>query len=164
MEASAFKQRFMPHWRHLYWKAWRLTGNTQDAEDLVQEAFLKLWTKRESLGTIDNDEAYLTTLLTNMFRDQLRRRHLALADESPENMALADENNLMERLEARDESVQVGRLIGQLPRQQRRILTMHAVENRSADEIVSETGLSAVSIRSLLSRARKNIRQKLNNA
>ena len=41
---------------------------------------------------------------------------------------------------------------------------MHAVENRSADEIVSETGLSAVSIRSLLSRARKNIRQKLNNA
>ena len=80
MEASAFKQRFMPHWRHLYWKAWRLTGNTQDAEDLVQEAFLKLWTKRESLGTIDNVEAYLTTLLTNMFRDQLRRRHLALAD------------------------------------------------------------------------------------
>ena len=70
----------------------------------------------------------------------------------------------MERLEARDESAQVGRLIGQLPRQQRRILTMHAVENRSADEIESETGLSAVSIRSLLSRARKNIRQKLNNA
>ncbi|MBR5655176.1 MAG: RNA polymerase sigma factor [Prevotella sp.] len=160
MEASSFKQRFMPHWRHLFWTAWRLTGNTQDAEDLVQEAFLKLWTKRENLGDINNDEAYLTTFLTNMFRDQHRRKHLDMADSPPETLAITDGNNLMTQLEARDESEQVNLLIKQLPKQQQRILMMHAVDNLSASEIENETGLSAVNIRSLLSRARKNIKQK----
>lgn len=161
MEASTFKQRFMPHWRHLFWTAWRLTGNTQDAEDLVQEAFLKLWTKRENLGDIVNDEAYLTTFVTNMFRDQLRRKHLDIADSPPETLAMSDGNNLMAQLEARDESEQVNKLIHQLPKQQQRVLMMHAVDNLSANEIEDETGLSASNIRSLLSRARKNIKLKL---
>lgn len=163
MEASAFKQRFMPYWRHLFWTAWRLTGNTQDAEDLVQEAFLKLWTKRETLGNIDNDKAYLTTLITNMFRDRQRRAHLSIADSPPETLTIADEDNIMTQIEARDESEQVGILIGQLPKQQQLILKLHAVNNLSANEIEEETGLSATNIRSLLSRARKNIKQKFNN-
>lgn len=163
MEASAFKQRFMPYWRHLFWTAWRLTGNTQDAEDLVQEAFLKLWTKRETLGNIDNDKAYLTTLVTNMFRDRQRRKHLSIADNPSETLTVADEDNLMTKIEARDESEQVGILIGQLPKQQQLILKLHAVNNLSANEIEEETGLSATNIRSLLSRARKNIKQRFNN-
>ena len=163
MEASAFKQRFMPYWRHLFWTAWRLTDNTQDAEDLVQEAFLKLWTKRETLGNIENDKAYLTTLVTNMFRDRQRRKHLSIADSPPETLTIADEDNLMTQIEARDESEQVGILIGQLPKQQQLILKLHAVNNLSANEIEEETGLSATNIRSLLSRARKNIKQRFNN-
>ncbi len=163
MEASAFKQRFMPHWRHLFWTAWRLTGNSQDAEDLVQEAFLKLWTKRDALGNIENDEAYLTTFVTNLFRDQRRRRRLAMADSTEETLAVADESNLVKRIEEREETEQVVKLIGQLPQQQRRVLTLHAVEELSPKEIETQTGLTAVNIRSLLSRARKNIKQKLKN-
>lgn len=164
MEASVFKQRFMPHWRHLFWTAWRLTGNSQDAEDLVQEVFLKLWTKRDALSNIENDEAYLTTFVTNLYRDQHRRKHLTIADSPAETLAVADESNLAKSIEERDETEQVVRLIGQLPQQQRRVLTLHAVDNLSPKEIESQTGLTAVNIRSLLSRARKNIKQKLNNA
>ena len=99
MEASAFKQRFMPYWRHLFWTAWRLTGNTQDAEDLVQEAFLKLWTKRETLGNIDNDRSLPpTTLVTNMFQDRQRRELSVSADSPSETLTVADEDNLVTQI------------------------------------------------------------------
>ena len=80
MEASAFKQRFMPYWRHLFWTAWRLTGNTQDAEDLVQEAFLKLWTKREQdrLQGIHHLEGRALPIHRGGHRSKLEGAHFGL--------------------------------------------------------------------------------------
>ena len=98
-----------------------------------------------------------------MFRDRQRRKHLSITDSPSETLTVADEDNLMTQIEARDESEQVGILIGQLPKQQQLILKLHAVNNLSANEIEEETGLSATNIRSLLSRARKNIKQRFNN-
>ena len=48
MTAQEFKQRFMPHYRLLYRVAYHLTANAQDAEDLLQDMYLKLWQKRDS--------------------------------------------------------------------------------------------------------------------
>ena len=42
MDASEFKKMFLPLNKRMYWAAWQLTGNAQEAEDLVQEAYLKL--------------------------------------------------------------------------------------------------------------------------
>ena len=86
-----------------------------------------------------------------------------MADSTEETLAVADESNLAKRIEEREETEQVVKLIGQLPQQQRRVLTLHAMEELSPKEIETQTGLTAVNIRSLLSRARKNIKQKLKN-
>ena len=48
MDAAEFKQQFLPYHRKLYRTAFRLTENPQEAEDMVQEAYLKLWNKRDS--------------------------------------------------------------------------------------------------------------------
>ncbi len=157
MDAVSFKQRFMPHWRHCFWVAWRLTGCTQDAEDLVQEVFLKLWMKREDLYGIDNDEAYLTTLVRHLYLDQ-RRKHVNMTGTPVEEIPVEDGDDVMGRVEVRDEVEQVARLIGQLPRQQQKVITMHDINQLSSEEIYSQTGLSHVNIRTLLSRARKNLR------
>ncbi len=47
MDAESFKKEFLPYHRKLYCIAYRLLENAADAEDLVQEAYLKLWDKRE---------------------------------------------------------------------------------------------------------------------
>ena len=57
MDAAEFKQQFLPYHRKLYRVAFRLTGNPQDAEDMVQEAYLKLWNKRDELADVLNTEA-----------------------------------------------------------------------------------------------------------
>ena len=49
MDAESFKNEFLPYHRKLYSVAYRLLENAADAEDLVQEAYLKLWDKREGL-------------------------------------------------------------------------------------------------------------------
>ena len=51
MNAQEFKRRFMPFHRLLYRVAFHLTGNVQNAEDLLQDTYLKLWQKRNELGT-----------------------------------------------------------------------------------------------------------------
>ena len=72
MDAESFKKEFLPFHRKLYHIAYRLLENEADAEDLVQEAYLKLWDKREGLAIISNPEAFSVTLVKNMCFDLLR--------------------------------------------------------------------------------------------
>ena len=63
MDAAEFKQQFLPYHRKLYRTAFRLTENPQEAEDMVQEAYLKLWKKRDELPEVASIEAYCVTLI-----------------------------------------------------------------------------------------------------
>ena len=62
MDANQFKEQFLPYHAKLYRVAFRLMGNTLDAEDMVQEAYLKLWKKRDELpNDIQSMEGYCIT-------------------------------------------------------------------------------------------------------
>lgn len=163
MSAAAFKKRFLPLSRRMYWTAWQMTGNVQEAEDLVQEAYLKLWTKRELIEDIKNAEAYCTTLIKNLYLNQVRRKQLPISSEPSDELIVAaeNENNIEDKLEKREESLQVKWLIEHLPEQQRKIITLHDMEDMSNEEIQERTGLQPTNIRVLLSRARKTIRERL---
>ena len=56
MNASEFKQRFLPLNARLYKAAYLMLGNEDDAKDVVQDVYLKLWDKRDSLNHIYNDQ------------------------------------------------------------------------------------------------------------
>lgn len=160
MDANDFKRKFLPYHRKLYRAAFHLTGNAQDAEDMVQEAYLKLWKRRDELPTdIANLEAYCVTLVKNICHDALR---LARPDEDgrpPEELPIAGSTNVAHEVEVKDEARQVMTLIGRLPEQQQQIMRMRDVEDRPYEEIEQATGLTPVNIRVLLSRARKKIRE-----
>ncbi|MDR0938723.1 MAG: RNA polymerase sigma factor [Mediterranea sp.] len=162
MDATSFKSRFLPCHRKLFQVAFRFMGNTQDAEDMVQEAYLKLWDKRDQLDDVLNAEAYGVAILKNLCYDTLRRTRLEEADHPPEELNLRADTDMVADMERRDEVSQVKRLIDQLPRQQRLVMTLRDVNDHSFEEIEQATGLNAVNIRSLLSRARKKIREQFN--
>lgn len=158
MDATRFKQLFLPCHRKLYGVALRLLENEDDAADMVQEAYLKLWDKRDMLDHIDNPEAFCTTLLRNLCLDLLRsgqyqwnRQQMPLAD----NMPLATPDFSV----AQDEAQDVRSLIACLPEQQRRIVCLRDLRGCSYEEIGKLTGLNAVNIRVALSRGRKKIKE-----
>lgn len=87
--------------------------NAADAEDLVQEAYLKLWVKREGLTVINNSEAFSVTLVKNMYFDLLRSSKYILNRQTVELNAVHDIQPV-DNLELRDEARQIRHIITQL--------------------------------------------------
>lgn len=160
MTADEFKRIYLPCHQRLYRLAYRLTGNSSDAEDLVQETFLKLWKMRERIPRPDKPEAFALTVLRNLYIDIVRSRH-----QQQENSIGADEilivasESVSREVEGRDEVALVESLINRLPANQREVIRMRDVADLSFEEIETATGFSAGNIRTLLSRARKRVKQ-----
>ncbi|MBQ6965037.1 MAG: sigma-70 family RNA polymerase sigma factor [Bacteroidaceae bacterium] len=159
MDAREFKQRYMPYHRLLYRVAYRMTGNAQDAEDLLQDTYLRLWQKRDDLKDEAVTEAYLVTLMRNLFRDQRRLKRIDTSTELEEAAEPPDERGLDRQIDSQDEASQMEGLIQQLPERDGNILRMHLVEERSYEEIERDTGLSQGNIRIIVMRARQKLKQ-----
>ncbi len=162
MNHQEFKARFLPCHKKMYYMAFRYLGNECDAEDMVQEAYLKLWEKRETLIEIANNEAYAVTVVKNLCLDRLRSPQIET--DSPETLTHEPEpapppDTLYE---AREEVRHLLKIIGTLPEQQRQVILLKHFEEKSVDEIEQETGLSNTHIRVLLSRARTRIKELFN--
>ena len=159
MDAEEFKRRFLPLHIRLYRTAFRLMGNAMDAEDMVQEAYLKLWERRDALEHVANLETYSTSLIRNLCIDVFRRKRPEEDRPPPEEFPLTDNEDAATALERQDEAEQLTSLINRLPEGQRTVMTLHDVEGCSYEEIEEATGFTAVNIRVMLSRARKKIRE-----
>ena len=159
MDARDFKQRLMPFYKLLYRVAYRLTGNAQDAEDLLQDTYLKLWQKRNELADEAVTQAYLVTLMRNLFLDQRRRKQIDTSADIDHHAEPPDEQNLDRQIDTRDEAETMEQLIRQLPERDGNIVQMHLVEGQTYDEIEQDTGLSQGNIRIIVMRARQKLKQ-----
>lgn len=134
-----------------------MTGSEEDAEDIVQEVLLRLWSRREELDRCVSIEAYATTMTRNACIDWMRTRH-ASDSNLPEAGFSTDGQTPESLLEAKDEMQLVENIIRRLPPLQQAILRMKDIEGYETEEIAQVTGCNAEAIRSNLSRARKRMR------
>ena len=159
MTAASFKTTFLPLSAAMYRTAYGLLGNPQDAEDAVQEAFIRLWQKRDRVPIDDELGAYCQRLVCNLCIDNLRKGRLAEADTMAEDVRVADEQSASASLESEEAVAQVEQAIQTLPENQQRVVELHIMHDRSLHEIEQETGFSAVNVRVLLSRGKKKLQQ-----
>ena len=150
----------MPLAERFYRAAYYMLESQQDAEDAVQELYLKLWASRSSLGDIKNPQAYGMSLLKNICIDRIRRReirkHEFLDVGTPDHSPPPERN-----LDSKDLLKKVQEEIGRLPEKQAEVMKMMFLEDLDYKEISRRTGLSQVHVRVLISTARKTLRQKL---
>lgn len=156
MDSNEFKKIFIPLNAKLFNIAFRLLSSRDEAQDAIQESYIKLWRNRDSLGEIDTYEAYAVTIVKNTCFDIIRKRNYSLVD----YREVSSTSSISKEIEAKDEMKFVEQLILQLPESQQVVMKLKHWGEYSDEEIEKLTGLSAVNIRVLLSRARKTIREK----
>jgi RNA polymerase sigma-70 factor (ECF subfamily) len=160
MDAERFKKVFLPYHGKLYRIAYKMLGNQTDAEDIVQDAYIKLWQKRNELESLINSESYAVTLLKNSCLDFLRKVKPELSAIYEMNIPAVD--SLIAQVENKDQLEHVQKIMEQLPVQQKQIITMKIWDNLSDEEIGKATGLTRGNIKVIISRARKTIKELYN--
>ena len=160
MTASHFKQLLLPLYPRLHRMALRYLANAEDAEDMVQEVYLKLWSKRDILPEMHDVESYCLSLTKNMCIDRLRLVEVEEIDVNDIPQPIAATDDVDEDVERRDAIAHIRQIIGTLPEKQQQVITLRGMRDYSFEEIEQQTGLAATNIRVLLSRARKTIRER----
>ena len=157
MELNQFKITVVPLRGKLLNYARKLTDDSSDAEDVVQEVMLKLWNIRQKLEEYNSIEALAVRITHNLCMDMWRskRTDQVSLDQVP---VVSQTVNPERVLEGNDEICLMREIISSLPTLQQTIIRMKDIEEYETEEIAQITGCSSESIRSNLSRARKKVR------
>lgn len=163
MNANEFKQRFLPLNAKLYKVAYLMLGNEDDAKDAVQDAYMKMWNRRDLLADIDNPQAYCVTLVRNLCLDRHRAASIDMVDKPPEELPIAGSDDASQHIERQQTAQLLNQCLARLPAQQQQVVRMRDMAGCSMQEIEKATGLTAINVRVLLSRARKTLRTEFQN-
>ncbi len=159
MKNKEFTDLVMPYKDKLYRMAKRILISQDEAEDAVQEIFLKLWKGRESIKNYKNPEAFAVTMTKNYCLDRLKSKQASNLKIVHSNYQTSE--NLENRIEAEDGVAMVFRIMENLPEQQKIILQLRDVEQFEFSEIAKMLDSNETAVRVALSRARKTVRDEM---
>lgn len=138
----------------------RLLRNREDAADVVQEAFCRLWPRKEAIRDREEASALAVATVRNLCVDELRRRGKVDLCDIEEERDGCPELSPCEELELRERYEWVDRCVQErLSEVQRAIWKLRAEEELSTVEIAELLGMQPTAVRMNLSRARQKIRE-----
>jgi RNA polymerase sigma-70 factor (ECF subfamily) len=145
--------------RKLYGFAFRILRNQEEAEDVVQEVFIKLWNMRDKLYEYKSIDALATTMTKNYCIDLLRKqKHNYKGDYSITDYTNLTSPSPHEQLENRESGEILNMIIAGLPEIYKIVIKLREIEGASYEEIADKTKQNVNTLRVTLSRARKIIR------
>ena len=163
MKTISFRADVLPLKDMLFRLALRITLDSAEAEDVVQETLIKVWNQREKWPQIESIEAFTTTICRNLAldRNKLHANRVALlsADEhdTPDTSIRA---NPERQAETNDQVSLVKKLMDQLPEKQRTCMQLRDIEGKAYKEIAEVMGISEQQVKVNIVRARQTIRQR----
>lgn len=170
--SKRFERLVQPHLQGMYRFAFRLAGQQQDAEDLVQDVVVKLYPRLEELEAVDQLRPWLNRVLYRHFIDQVRRKGRQsdrpiseVAD--PEQQAgyldafASDTPELGEQLDLERLGPQLARVLESLSPDQRTLIMLHDVDGWRQEDIAEVLDVPIGTIKSRLHRCRAALRERL---
>lgn len=163
MNEHEFSQKVMVYSSKFYGYSYKILGDKEEARDVVQDLYIKLWSKRNDLKQINSIEAFATTIIRNLCIDRLKK--IKTSSLHAENYVKTNSNEVQyQDNEGDDVELRVDlvrKAINQLPEIQQKVFIMRDFEEKEFDNISIELGLTPENVRVILSRARKRVRELL---
>ena len=156
MTERRFHSEYLSLAETLYKVAYYILESEDEAEDAVQELYLKLWESRKSLDGIRQPKAYCIRMLKNLCIDRIRSAvHLAFTENLPESPAPRSQDD---DFDARRRLDKVLKAVKALPERQKQVLLMRTLEGLSYEEMSARTGMNNATLRVTLSQARTKLK------
>ena len=148
----SFDELFLDVHDRLYRALYFITGSSADAEELMQDAFLKLWERWDRVDRIDDPVAYLFRTALNGFRMRLRRTRMAARRIIP----LATSRDPFDDVDVRED---VRRMLRGLPPRQRTAIVLTEIFGYSSDQAARLMRIRPSTVRALASQGRAALRE-----
>ena len=148
----SFEELFHAERDRLYQALAMLTGNRQEAEDLMQDAFVRVFERWDRVSGIDNPTGYLYRTAMNGFRSHYRRSALALRRAVPPR-------DRRDAIAGAERHLDLTRRLAQLTKKQRTALVLTDFLELSSEEAAEVMGLTPGAVRTQASRARTQLRK-----
>jgi RNA polymerase sigma-70 factor (ECF subfamily) len=158
-DEKAFAQLVERHYDIVYRVVWRVTSGHADTQDIVQEAFLKLWNNPGQVRQGAALRGWLMRVGTNLAIDRARRKQASNIDDQPE-IAASGPDALDQVLGDRSAN-EINSALARLPERQRLALSLVYFENMSNIEAARAMEISVEAIESLLARGRRALKADL---
>jgi RNA polymerase sigma-70 factor (ECF subfamily) len=157
-DQSAFKKLFDKYSGKIYAFSLRLAMNTESAEEIVQETFIKAWNKLESFRFESKFSTWLFGIAYNEFL-----MHNRAKNRRDNKFAAADINDLVEIKSVFnfDTNIDIEKAISKLPEQAKAVFVLHEIEGYKHNEIAEMINIQEGTSKAHLNRARKILREEL---
>lgn len=160
MGKISFRNDILPLKDKLYRLALRITFDTAEAEDVVQDTLIRVWDKRGDWAQLDSVEAYCTTVCRNLALDRCRKKDAQHIGFDESLYGRPDASTPHENLTLQEGLRLLKQVTGELPQVQQEILQLREVEGKTYKEIATALSLSEEQVKVYLFRARQRIKQR----
>jgi RNA polymerase sigma-70 factor (ECF subfamily) len=158
-DEHALTQLYKAHWQPLYLSAYHILKDRKACEDIVQEIFLQLWLRRESLEVRETLKTYLSTAVRYQVFHHIRKTTKKAA--IPEKVKVTLAGNSDEALLCKDLHGQVHQVVEELPDRCRLIYRLSREEQLSHKEIAHRLNISIKTVENQLTIALRRVRHHL---
>jgi RNA polymerase sigma factor (sigma-70 family) len=163
MTRTDFNDLIRQQSRNLYGIAFRILRSQEEAEDAVQEVFIKLWNQGSKIDEYNNVDAMAVTMLKNFCIDQIRKKkHFIREDQDKQYLQDLDNSSPYELMERSESEKIIYHIIDELPVLYKDAIRLREIEGLSYEEIAERTNQNINTLRVIISRARKLIRDEYN--
>ena len=147
------------HDRTIFALAFRMVTNAQDAEDITQEAFVRLWKILPNWRPDAKLSTWLHRVTLNLCFDHLRKKRPVLFETPPEQVDSSPRPD--EKLQQNQTGRIVAKAIAKLPDRQKAAITLTALQGHSNKEAADVMDVKLAALESLLARARRTLKKQL---